>query len=121
MLARVSTARAGGFTVSDDGSVAVAAAAPPLLIAVSGGDRGVADSLLAVRATELSRQIVEALDRLGAAVADAADDTPMRSRLRRRRMRPRRFRPARGRSRPPTSWRPGPRWPSSGSQTRSPR
>ena len=45
-----------------------------MLIALSGGDAGVARDLLTMRAGELTRQIVDALDRLGAADADAAYD-----------------------------------------------
>ena len=52
----------------------VADAPTPLLVALSGGDAAVARDMLAMRADELSGQIVDALDRLGAADADAAAD-----------------------------------------------
>jgi hypothetical protein len=45
-----------------------------LLVALSGGDQGLARELLSLRAQELTTQLVGKLDRLGAADADAADD-----------------------------------------------
>jgi hypothetical protein len=75
VLALAATARDEGFTVGDDGAVSVRGDLPPsLLIALSGGDDTAARDMLAVRAAELTRQIIEALDRLGAADADAARD-----------------------------------------------
>jgi hypothetical protein len=74
VMARVAHARAEGFTVDDAGSVSARDGPPPLLIALSGGDPGVAGAMLRVRAAELSGQLRDALDRLGAADADAADD-----------------------------------------------
>jgi hypothetical protein len=74
VLALVAAVRAEGFAVGDDGSVSVWAGAPPLLVALSGGDDTVANGMLGVRAGELTRQIFAALERLGAADADAADD-----------------------------------------------
>ena len=74
VLARVAAARADGFGVGDDGSASPPADPQPLLVALSGGSAGVAGDLLALRATELTRQIVDALERLGAADADAAHD-----------------------------------------------
>lgn len=74
VLARVADATSEGFLVGDDGSVSGGADPTPLLVALAGGDDGVARGMLAVRADALSAQIVEALDRLGAADADAADD-----------------------------------------------
>ncbi|MDA4107899.1 alpha/beta hydrolase [Mycolicibacterium holsaticum] len=74
VLARVAGARSEGFAVGDDGSVSVAAGPAPLLVALSGGDDGVAHVMLTARAAELGTQIVEALDRLGAADADAGHD-----------------------------------------------
>jgi hypothetical protein len=74
VLARVAGARDEGFTVADDGSVSVPTGPTPLLIALAGGDPGVARDMLTMRAAELSAQINDALDRLGAADADAADD-----------------------------------------------
>ena len=65
VLARVAAARAEGFDVADDGSVSMRADPPPLLVALSGGDPGVARDMLTMRAAELSPQIVDALDRLG--------------------------------------------------------
>ncbi|MCT7660087.1 alpha/beta hydrolase family protein [Mycobacterium deserti] len=74
VLADVEEARAEGFDVSDDGSVAVRAAPSDLLVALSGGDARVAHEYLVVRAAELTRRITESLDLLGAADADAAAD-----------------------------------------------
>jgi hypothetical protein len=74
VLDLVATARSEGFRVGDDGSVSVGDDPSPLLVALSGGDAAVARDMLAVRAVELSRQIIEALDHLGAADADAAND-----------------------------------------------
>jgi Alpha/beta hydrolase len=73
VLARVAAARAEGFVVGDDGSAA-ASNPPPLLVALSGGDAGVAREVLALRGVEVARRIGEALDRLGAADTDAAAD-----------------------------------------------
>ena len=70
----VSEARSGGFDVADDGTVAIRAGPPALLVALSGGDPVVARDMLKMRADELSGQITDALDRLGAADGDAADD-----------------------------------------------
>jgi Alpha/beta hydrolase len=72
--ARVAEARDGGFDVADDGAVTIRAGPPPLLIALSGGDPTVAHDMLTMRADALSQQITDALDRLGAADADAARD-----------------------------------------------
>jgi hypothetical protein len=74
VLGLVTAARAEGFAVGDDGTVSVHAGPSELLVALSGGVDAVARDLLAARAQEQTRQIVEALDRLGAADADAADD-----------------------------------------------
>ena len=74
VLDLVSAAESEGFAVDDDGTVSVRDAPSSLLVALSGGDAGVARDLLAVRAGELTRQLVGALDRLGAADADAAFD-----------------------------------------------
>lgn len=74
VLDLVGIAESGGFAVSDDGTVSVHDAPSSLLIALSGGNAGVADDLLLVRAQELTRHLVDALDRLGAADADAARD-----------------------------------------------
>ncbi len=74
VLTLVAAARSEGFTVGDDGSVSRRAAPKELLVAMSGGDPAVAEELLEVRARDLTRQIGEALDRLGAADADAACD-----------------------------------------------
>jgi hypothetical protein len=71
--ARVDEARAAGFEVGDDGTVSPSAP-PPLLIAMSGGDAGVARQLFALRAAELARQITNALEALGGADFDAAHD-----------------------------------------------
>ncbi len=74
VLGRVAAALAEGFAVADDGTVSVRADPPPLLVALSGGSSGVARDMLALRAAELSGQIIDALDRLGAADTDAAED-----------------------------------------------
>ena len=107
VLTRVAEARDGGFDVADDGTVSIRGGPPPLLVALSGGDPVVARDMLTMRAGELSKQITDALDRLGAADADAAGDieeafasSPLPGP-------PRRFRPARGRFRHPTWWRDG--------------
>ena len=71
---RVAEARDGGFDVADDGTVSIRAGPPPLLVALSGGDPAVARDLLTVRAGALSKQVTDALDRLGAADTDAARD-----------------------------------------------
>ena len=74
VLDLVSAAESEGFAVADDGTVSADAAPSSLLVALSGGDAGVAGDLLAVRAEELTRQLIGALDRLGAVDADAAFD-----------------------------------------------
>jgi hypothetical protein len=74
VLGLVATARGEGFTVGDDGSVSVRASAAPLLVVLSGGDATAARDMLEVRAEELTRRLCSALDRLGAADADAAAD-----------------------------------------------
>jgi hypothetical protein len=74
VLTVIKTARDEGFAVGDDGLVSVSSSAPPLLVALSGGDDGVARDMLHGRADELTRRIVAALDRLAAADADAAAD-----------------------------------------------
>ncbi|HYJ54932.1 MAG TPA: alpha/beta hydrolase [Mycobacterium sp.] len=73
-LMLVEKARGDGFVVADDGSVTVGADPAPLLVLLAGGDAAVADELLDARAAELGEQIAAALDRLGAADADAAAD-----------------------------------------------
>lgn len=67
------TARAEGFLVGDDGAVVPEAAPTTLLIMLSGNDVGVASRMLVARAAELSREIADALARLG----DADDDTAL--------------------------------------------
>jgi Alpha/beta hydrolase len=74
LQARVSVARDDGFDVADDGTVSIRAGPPPLIVALSGGDPGVAHAMLAMRANRLTDQINEALDHLAAADADAASD-----------------------------------------------
>jgi hypothetical protein len=74
VLEKVAEARDGGFDVADDGTVTTRADPSALLIALSGGDGAVANDMLTVRAGELTTQITSALDRLGAADADAAGD-----------------------------------------------
>jgi hypothetical protein len=71
---RVSEARSGGFDVADDGTVSIRAGASALLVALSGGDPRVARDMLKMRADELTGQITDALERLGAADDDAAAD-----------------------------------------------
>jgi hypothetical protein len=72
VLALVGTARSGGFSVGDDGTASLRDGPTPLLVALSGGDGPVALEMLAVRAQDLTRQIVDALDRLAAADAGTA-------------------------------------------------
>jgi Alpha/beta hydrolase len=71
---RIAEARADRFDVADDGTVSTRDGAPPLLVALAGGDAVVANDMLAMRAAELTRQVTGALDRLGVADADAAND-----------------------------------------------
>ena len=66
VLDLVVAARAEGFAVADDGSV-TGGATSPLLVSLSGGSSTVTCDVLTTR-------IVAALDRLGAADADAAHD-----------------------------------------------
>ena len=54
--------------------MSVRAGPPALLVALSGGDPVVARDMPTMRAGELSKRITDALDRLGAADADAAAD-----------------------------------------------
>ena len=74
VLTRVAEASNGGFDLADDGTVSIRGGPPQLLVALSGGDPVVARDMLTMRAGELSNQINDALDRLGAADADAAGD-----------------------------------------------
>lgn len=74
VVAWVEKARGDGFAVADDGSVTPAADPAPLLVLLAGGDPAAAGELLDARAVELSSRIADALDRLGAADADAARD-----------------------------------------------
>jgi hypothetical protein len=73
VLATLKAARAEGCVVGDDGRVS-AADPPALLIALSGGDPAVAREVQALRAEDLTHRLGDALDRLGAADADAAAD-----------------------------------------------
>jgi uncharacterized protein YukE len=66
VLALVTAARAEGFTVAEDGSV-TGGDTSPLLVSLAGGSTQVTTELL-------TSQIVAALDRLGAADADTAND-----------------------------------------------
>jgi uncharacterized protein YukE len=74
VLARVSAADKEGLTIADDGSASPRPDPPPMLVALFGGSPSVTRQLLAVHAPEVTRGIIEALDRLGAADADAAGD-----------------------------------------------
>jgi hypothetical protein len=74
VLARVAKARTEGFDIADDGTVSIRVGPSPLLVALSGGAPEVAQDMLSARAVDLTRQITDALDRLGAADADAAAD-----------------------------------------------
>jgi uncharacterized protein YukE len=71
---KIDAARAERFDVADDGSVSSRVAPGELLIALSGGSAETARDLLAIRAAELSARLIEALEVLGAADADAAAD-----------------------------------------------
>ncbi len=66
VLGLVAEARGAGFVVADDGSVS-GGATSPLLVSLFGGSPSVSRDML-------TRRIVEALDRLGAADADTARD-----------------------------------------------
>jgi hypothetical protein len=74
LQSRVAEAHDEGFDVADDGTVSIRAAPQALLVALSGGDPAVAHDMLVMRADELTERITEALDRVGAADADAAGD-----------------------------------------------
>ena len=69
----VDAARRDGYAVADDGTVTPADPVP-LLVALSGGDAGLARDMMRPRAVELTRHIAEKLDALGAADVDAAHD-----------------------------------------------
>lgn len=70
----VTDARADGFDVAEDGRVSGRAGPSPLLVALSGGNGDAARAMLDARAEQLTREVVVALERLGAADADAAAD-----------------------------------------------
>lgn len=70
----IAEARDNGFDVADDGTVSIRAGPPPLLVALSGGDPALAHDMLSMRASNLTTHIVDALDRLANADADAAND-----------------------------------------------
>lgn len=74
VLTLVDTARAEGHAVDDDGAVKPGGPPSALLTLLTGGDAGVARGLQRTRAADLSRQLTDALARLGAADADAAAD-----------------------------------------------
>lgn len=74
VMAVVAAARTEGFAVDDAGSVEVHAPPSPLLVALAGGVPSVAVEMLTMRAAELTGRLAEALNRLGAADADAAAD-----------------------------------------------
>jgi alpha/beta hydrolase family protein len=74
VLALVTSAQTEGFSVDDDGTVSVSTSAPTLLVVLSGGDDAVAQRMLQARADELTGRVTAALERLGAADADAAHD-----------------------------------------------
>ncbi|BBX16196.1 alpha/beta hydrolase [Mycolicibacterium duvalii] len=74
VLALVEAAEHAGFRVGDDGAVHRAADPGPLLSALAGGDRSTAEDMLEARAQRLSGDVRVALQRLGAADADAAGD-----------------------------------------------
>lgn len=74
VMAWVDSARSDGFAVADDGSVTVDADPSPLLVLLAGGDPATAEELRDARSTQLRGRIVDALERLAAADADAAGD-----------------------------------------------
>jgi hypothetical protein len=74
VLSHLEQARRDGFEVDDFGTVTVGADPAPLLVLLAGGQQGPAEHMLEVRAAELSTRIRDALERLGAADADAAAD-----------------------------------------------
>ena len=59
---------------NNHGSASPPAEPSPLLVSLCGGNPRLAHDLLALRSAELTRLIVDALDRLGAADADSARD-----------------------------------------------
>lgn len=71
------TATAEGYDVAEDGTVTAPAAVPELLRLLCGGVDAVAAEMMATRATELTRQLVAALERLGAADRDTAREIDM--------------------------------------------
>lgn len=66
------SAAAEGYGVAEDGVVTAPAAAPELLRLLCGGAETVAAEMMATRATELTRELVTALHRLGAADRETA-------------------------------------------------
>lgn len=74
VLDLVSAAQSEGFAVADDGTVSIHDAPTFLLVALSGGDAAVAHELQALRAQELTAQLIDALEELGSVDADAAAD-----------------------------------------------
>lgn len=70
----VDAACAEGFSVGDDGGVVATAPPTALLTLLAGGDATVARDLHRIRAADLTRQLNEALDRLGVDDTDAARD-----------------------------------------------
>ena len=74
VLAGLELAERDGLVVADDGSVTLADRPAPLLVLLAGGQEAVAVQMLEVRAAESSTRIRDALQRLGAADADAAAD-----------------------------------------------
>lgn len=73
VIGLVERARRDGFVVADDGSV-TAGEPQQLLVALAGGDAAVAAEMLSTTAAGMATRIGDALDRLGAADADAASD-----------------------------------------------
>lgn len=65
-------ATAEGYAVAEDGVVTAPAAVPELLRLLCGGQDTVAAQMMALRATELTRELVAALDRLGNADRETA-------------------------------------------------
>ena len=74
VLDTLARARRDGLAVAEDGSVTRTGAPDPLLVLLAGGDAGAAGQMLDVAAAQAHGRIAAALDRLGAADADAASD-----------------------------------------------
>lgn len=73
-LSAVQDARTLGYHVADDGTVATPATIPDLVRMTCGGDVATARMMMDTRTTELTAEVLGALDSLGAADADTAHE-----------------------------------------------